>query len=191
MASQQQAKNPGSDPNKPASAPSSQSTPSSSTHQQRQNRPAPERGGTLARYGRSEPFQQMRDEFDRLFNRFFSAGPAWPAIAESRDRTDYWGLDLDERDDAVVVRAEAPGFEPGDFDLQVRGNQLFLCACHEQESDGNGGPSHWQRQELCRTVTLPAEVSPDKVDAHYRNGVLTMTLPKVKPSASSRIAVHE
>jgi HSP20 family protein len=136
--------------------------------------------------GGSGPFRQMREEFDRVFDRFF---PGWTGFGELRSRSDFWGLDIDERDDAVVVRAEAPGFEPGDFDLQVRGNHLTLCACHQVDSDKTEGGYEWSRHELSRTVTLPDDVDPEKVEAHYRNGVLTVTLPRVTPTSSRKINV--
>ena len=90
----------------------------------------------------------------------------------------------------MVVRAEAPGFEPGDFDLQVRGNQLTLCACHQDDSGKTDGGYQWSRQEFSRTVTLPDDVDPEKVEANYRSGVLTVTLPKAKPSSSRKITVQ-
>lgn len=142
-------------------------------------------------YGAGGPFQQMREEFDRVFDRFF---PGWTGFGEMRSGSAQWGLDIEERDDAVIVRAEAPGFEPGDFDLQVRGNQLKLCACHQDDSGSTergkaDGGYHWSRQELSRTVTLPDDVDPEKVEANYRNGVLTVKLPKATPSNSRKIQV--
>jgi HSP20 family protein len=155
------------------------------------SKPQPQHQRSPSLYAGGGPFQQMREEFDRVFDRFF---PGWTGFGEMRSGSAYWGLDIDERDDAVVVRAEAPGFEPGDFDLQVRGNQLTLCACHQEDSgNAEGGKTdggyHWSRQELSRTVTLPDDVDPEKVEANYRNGVLTVKLPKATPSSSRKIQV--
>ena len=66
----------------------------------------------------------------RLFDQFSRswlglASPGWDA---------GWGLDVREEDGNVIVRAEAPGFEPSDFDIQVRGDQLVLSATHRSES---------------------------------------------------------
>jgi hypothetical protein len=55
---------------------------------------------------------QMREEFERMFDRLTLAQPGRGAANGWR-----WGLEVDDEDDAVVVRAEAPGFEAGDFDL--------------------------------------------------------------------------
>src|SRR5262245_15210650 len=63
------------------------------------------------------PLARFRDEMDALFDRFFGR---WPALPEwSSGPQQFWGVDVDETDKEVVVRAEAPGFEPQDFDIQV------------------------------------------------------------------------
>jgi HSP20 family protein len=109
--------------------------------------------------------------------------PEWPALQQSR-----WGLDVDEQDDKIVVRAEAPGFEPDDFDIQIRDQRLTLCACQNSESSEEGG-RQWQQQELYRSVTLPADVDAENVDAEYHNGILTLILPKTEQSKARRISV--
>ena len=137
-------------------------------------------GGALA------PFEGYRP-LDQLFDRFFHD---WPALSGEAGRDWHWGFDVDETEDAVVVRAEAPGFEPDDFDLQVRGNQLTLRAQKKDEAeDQKGGYRRWSRQELYRSVSLPAGVDVDKVEAKYRNGVLTVTLPRTEQGKAKRIEV--
>ena len=104
---------------------------------------------------------------------------------------DYrWDLDVQDNDDAVVVRAEAPGFEPSDFDLEVRGDQLVLRAEHKvQTEEKERGYREWRRQEFYRSVPLPAHVDPNKVEATYRNGVLNVSLPKTEHGKAKRIEV--
>jgi HSP20 family protein len=134
---------------------------------------------------RGSPLARLRTEFDRLFEDYFRGWgglPAWPAERGN------WGLDVDDQDDKIVIRAEAPGFEPDDFDVQVRDDQLTLCACQSEEKQEEGG-RHWHQQELFRSVPLPHGVDADHVDAEYRNGVLTVTVPKSEKSKSRRIEV--
>src|SRR5262245_8888950 len=88
---------------------------------------APSRRGAVSSYGGFEPLYRLHEEFNRLFDQFL---PGWPSPWEGSQR-DGWGLDLQEDDSAVAVRAEAPGFEPSDFDIQVRGDQLVLRAAHK------------------------------------------------------------
>jgi HSP20 family protein len=141
--------------------------------------------GGVGRRG-SSAISRLRSEFDRLFDDFLGGLgglPAWPETRDSR-----WGLDVEDQDDKLVVRAEAPGFEPDDFDIQVRDDQLVLCACQSEEKQQEGS-RQWQQQELYRSITLPQGIDPEHVDAQYRNGVLTVTLPKTEQGKSRRIDV--
>jgi HSP20 family protein len=141
--------------------------------------------GTLGRRGGSA-LSRLRSEFDRLFDDFLGGLgglPAWPEAGDGR-----WGLDVDDQEDQIVVRAEAPGFEPDDFDIQVRDDQLVLCACQSEEKQREGG-RQWHQQELYRSISLPSGIDSEHVDAQYRNGVLTVKLPKTEQAKSRRIEV--
>jgi len=144
-------------------------------------------GRDLISYGRWDPFARMRDEFDRLFDQYFRVVPtAWDTGA--RERT--WGLDVRETEDAVVVEAEAPGFEPEDFDIEVRDDRLILSASRKTESDDKDkGYRSWRQQELYRQVLLPSTVDPEKVEAKYRNGLLTVSLPRNEKARTRKVTV--
>lgn len=142
-------------------------------------------GGTLTRREDFFPtMSRVRDEFDALFDRFFGRFPlpfeSWSSWG--------WGLDLDDRGNAVVVRAEAPGFEASDFDVQISGNVLTIRAEHKQESKGEEG-DYFSRRQLHRSVTLPAGTDTEKVEATYRNGILELRLPKTPEAQAKRIEV--
>jgi HSP20 family protein len=157
---------------------------SSEQHQARSMTPWSSRGGITR--GGFLPLTRFRAEFDRLFDDIFRGWGGLPAW--SSEREPGWGLDVEDKDDKVVVRAEAPGFEPGDFDLQVKDNQLVLCACQSDEKEEEGG-RQWHQQELYRSIPLPMGVDTERVDAQYRNGVLTVTLPKTEEGKSRKIEV--
>jgi HSP20 family protein len=123
------------------------------------------------------PMSLFRSEIDRVFDRFFGG---WPAPFEAG-----WGADLDETDSDVTVRVDAPGFEPSDFDIQVSGDTLRIAAERKRE---NGKDSYYERR-LQRSLTLPAAVKADKVEAAYRNGVLELKLPKAEEAKWRRIEV--
>jgi HSP20 family protein len=99
-----------------------------------------------------------------------------------------WGLDMDDREDKVVVRAEAPGFEKEDFDVQVNDNQLVMKARHQQELKEDAA-RQWHQEELFRTITLPRGIDPERVEAQYRNGVLTVTIPKTEQRKGQKIQI--
>ena len=127
---------------------------------------------------------RLRDEFDQLFERFSRVWEGAPA------GTWRWDIDVREEEDQVVVRAEAPGFEPSDFDLQVRGNQLLLRARRQTtQEDAQKGVVR-QEQEFYQTFTLPQGIDPEKVSAKYVNGVLYVTLPKTQQTKARKIPIH-
>jgi HSP20 family protein len=141
-------------------------------------------GGQPAPRG-GHPLARLRDEFDTLFDRFFSG---WPAPFLQRG----WGLNVEETDKEVVVRAEAPGFEAQDFDVQLGGNLLTLRAEHEHEAEEKRDDYRTVKRRQSRferTVTLPAGIDRDRVEARYRNGVLEVRVGKTPEAQGKRIEV--
>ena len=128
---------------------------------------------------------RLRDEFDRLLDRFAKTCSRLWAHAEHGWR---WGLEIEDQDDAVVVRAEAPGFEPGDFDVQVQDGRLTLRAARKTETKKDEG-REWSQRECYQSVTVPPGIEKDKVEALYHNGILTITLPKTAEAKGRRVPV--
>ena len=133
-------------------------------------------GGSLATQ-RDHPLSLFRDEFDTLFDRFFGN---WPGL----DTRSGWGLETDETDKDLTVRMDAPGFEPGEFDVQVSGDTLRVTAERKGSKDNGSYERRFQR-----SLTLPATVDAEKVQAAYKNGVLELTLPKTERAQWKKVAV--
>src|SRR5207253_6272029 len=96
----------------------------------------------LTRTG-GHPLARLRDEMAQMVERFFSG---WPDLFEEDwGRERFWDVNVDETDQEVVVRAEAPGFEPGEFDVDVRGDMLTIRAEHKEEEgkEKEGAPRQW------------------------------------------------
>jgi HSP20 family protein len=129
----------------------------------------------------------MRDEFDGFFERL---ARDFSAIAEVTGEGWRWGLEIDDEDSRVIVRAEAPGFEAADFDVRVEDSQLMLRASKKTETkDEKSGLKEVREQECFERIALPVGIDKENVDAAYHNGVLTVTLPKTKESRAKRIAI--
>jgi HSP20 family molecular chaperone IbpA len=60
-----------------------------------------------------------------------------------------WGLEVEDQDDSILVRAEAPGFEAGDFDVRVEDNRLTLRASKKVETKDEKGKVQEYRQQEC------------------------------------------
>ncbi len=114
---------------------------------------------------RAHPLEQFRREFDTLFDRFFGGFPE-PFDREFGEMR-RWDFGMEDRGNELVVRAEMPGFEEKDLDVQLHDNVLTIRA-ERQEGDGDERRSSSFR----RTVTLPAGTDADQVTATYHNGVL-------------------
>ena len=97
---------------------------------------------------------------------------------------------MEDEDENIVVRAEAPGFEADDFDICVEDGRLIMRAAKKVETkDDKGKVQETREQECYESVSLPASIEKDKVDATYHNGVLTVKLPKTPAAKAKRIPV--
>lgn len=134
------------------------------------------------------PLYQFRDELDRLFNGFF--GPTYeglPGLAfRGQPAVNVW-----EQGDAVMVEMEVPGVTNEQIDLSVLGNELTIRI---NRSKGNEEGVVYHRRErpvgeITRVLPLPSDVDADRVAADLRDGVLTITLPKVASVKPRKITV--
>jgi HSP20 family protein len=130
---------------------------------------------------------RLFEQMDRLFGPIGLDSPqSFPKVAA------YPPLNVWEDDDNLYVEAELPGLNPDNIDVAVtEGDQLTIAG--ERTPRGPEG-STWLRQEcgygrFTRTITLPAAVDADEVEATYEAGVLTLTLPKMEEAKPKRIAV--
>ncbi|MFC7129214.1 archaeal heat shock protein Hsp14 [Haloferax chudinovii] len=122
------------------------------------------------------PFDEIEDLFDRMGRSFEESG-----LGRFQD------VSLDVVDDAesIEVVADLPGFEKADLDVSVSGRRLTIAADREKSTEVDD--EQYVRRErsqrsVSRTITLPVEVVRDEVTASYKNGVLTVTLPKAEPA---------
>jgi HSP20 family protein len=119
---------------------------------------------------------RMHDEFERLFERFEGE---WPLVESDNWR---WPVDVQEGDESVVIRAEAPGLAAGDFAVQVHDTYLTLAASWQEPTEGADPP---KRRHCCETILLPPGVDEEKVTALYKDGALTVTVP-LRPESRGR-----
>ena len=103
-------------------------------------------------------------------------------------------VDVIDRDDEVVVRADLPGVKKEDLEVSVAGNTLTLRGeTHREKREEKGD---YFRQEtfqgsFIRSVPLPAEVDPDKARARFKDGVLEVELPKVEQARKRAVPIEE
>jgi HSP20 family protein len=126
---------------------------------------------------------RLREEFNNLFERFWSDLPGrWEGLFEP---SWFWDLELEDEGDRYLVRLEAPGFEPDDFEVRLSGGVLTIKADRREERGG-----HYRYGSLRRVLSVPQGIQADKVEARYRNGILEVTLPKSEEVRGKRIPVR-
>jgi HSP20 family protein len=138
------------------------------------------------------PFEEM----DRLFDEFFGRGWLRPFRWERPLLADI-GLaapkvDVVDRDEEVLVRAEVPGVNKEDIEVSISGNMLTIkgeTKREEREEKGDYYRCELARGAFARTLSLPAEVDEAKAKAELKAGVLELTLPKVEKSRRRTIKI--
>ena len=101
-------------------------------------------------------------------------------------------VDVIDRDDVVVVRAELPGVEKKDLDVSMGDNTVTIKGStkrEEKEEKGDYYRCETTRGAFTRTVALPAEVDGSKAKATFKDGLLELTLPKMEKSKRRSIEV--
>jgi len=102
-------------------------------------------------------------------------------------------VEMYEKDDKFVVRAELPGMKKEELDISVLGDTLTIKG--ERKTESEVKEEDYYRCELCygkfsRSIALPTAVDAGKVEASYENGILEITLPKAKEAKPKKIEVR-
>jgi len=143
---------------------------------------------TLVR--RWDPFSEMaslRATMDRLLNETSNL----PVGSENV----MWMLPLDvsETDDDFIVTASIPGVKSDDIDISLTDNVLTIKAEIKSEETREDARYHLQERRFgifSRSIALPTPVDADKVQAVYKDGVLTLNIPKTEEVKPHKIEIH-
>jgi HSP20 family protein len=131
------------------------------------------------------PLGLLRDEVDEMVDRFLTR---W-AIPEEFFRTvPAW--EVTEAEKEVVYRMPLPGFEVNEIELSIVGTEMTVRAEHhppEAESPERREERPFAHVEL--TVTLPAGLEPERMEARFRNGLLEVHIPRVPAAVPRRIEI--
>jgi len=150
----------------------------------------------------SRMFDRMRNIERRMLDNFFRRDwmsplrweePLFPEFDELIKQTSP-KVDVIERDAEVVVRAEVPGVAKDDLDISLTENTVTLrgkTRHEEKEEKGDFRRMEISRGEFSRTLYLPAGVDGAKASAKFRDGVLELTLPKLKKSERHTVKIQE
>lgn len=144
---------------------------------------------------RTMPLSRSMEEFfedfppRRWMETFEPIGWKWPV---GIDYERAFRLDIVDRDKELIVRAELPGVEKDDVEVSIAGDRLKIEA--EREFEEEYDKDDFYRHEmgygkLMRTVALPVEVDPENIHAELKEGILTVTLPKIRVAERHTVKV--
>ena len=132
------------------------------------------------------PFEEMERMFDQYFRRGWmrpwrSEWPSFPEISLPEMKVPK--VDVVDRENEIVVKAEVPGVEKKDLDISVSDNTVTIKGSTRHEEKEEEGDVYRREISACscsRTVVLPAEVDGAKAKASFKDGMLELTIPKVE-----------
>ncbi|MFW5734788.1 MAG: Hsp20/alpha crystallin family protein [Oceanidesulfovibrio sp.] len=104
----------------------------------------------------------------------------------------YPALDIAENEDQLTVTAEVPGMKPEDIDVTLERGVLTIKGEKKFEDERKGENHHRIERSygaFQRVVQLPTEVDDEKVSANYKDGVLTLTMPKSQAAKKRKIEI--
>ena len=136
---------------------------------------------TSGSFARS-PWSGLENKIDRLLE------TALGSFADPASSTRF-PVDLYEDNDNTYVRAELPGIDRSDINVELVEDYLAISGTRKSGAGEKEGGEGEQSFSFSRSVTMPEHVQRDKVSASYENGVLTVTLPKREEAKPRKVQV--
>lgn len=134
------------------------------------------------------PFDNLRNQVDRLFRDFETGFLQSPFY---RDIDNFWrrdlafpvtpAVDIVEKDHAFEITAELPGLDARNIELNVADDVLTIKGEKKEEKEEKTKDHHVSERRygsFRRSVQLPSSIDAGKIEANYKSGILTVTLPK-------------
>lgn len=132
-----------------------------------------------------DPFEQLQTELDRMLEAAFGSGP-WAGGV-------YPPVNVFDAGEAFVLKAEVPGIKPEGIELNVEENTVTLRgerAFTEPSRDASYHRRERAQGKFRRVVRMPGRLAADEAHAEYREGVLTIRIPKAKETRPRRVTVQ-
>ena len=132
--------------------------------------------------GLLSPFEEMERRFEDIFRRPFSLMPSWlPRMHMPEMEEMMPTVDIFEKGNDVVVKAEIPGMRKEDIEVNLTDNTITISG--EKKKEEKVEKKDYHRFEcsygsFCRSFHLPKEVQTDKAKAKFKNGTLVVKIPK-------------
>jgi HSP20 family protein len=148
---------------------------------------APYRRSTLSpagRFGTGSLLFDLHRQMNRLFDDFFEADGG--RTGGEATRASFPPMDVSQDDKKIEICAELPGVKQEDIELDVEDGVLTLAGEKKSERKDENGYSERSYGRFERRITLPSNIDEDRCEANFKDGVLTITIPKSEEKARGR-----
>lgn len=147
---------------------------------------------TLIRWQPWQEFDVLRRQFDDLFDEL---APISRATGKTNGHNWSPAIELKSTDEAVVLRAELPGISAENLDVQVSREAVSISGEYKSETKTEDKQHHIYRSEFRygsfqRVIPLPVAVQNDQVKADFKDGILTLTLPRLEAEKPKVVKVN-
>ncbi|MCX7821589.1 MAG: Hsp20/alpha crystallin family protein [Brevinematales bacterium] len=133
--------------------------------------------------------KSFKDTFSEFLKNFFDDD----FFSTELVRSDFEPrVDVYEKNNNIVVKADIPGIDEKDLSVELEGNVLTISGKKEEEKEVKEKNYHRIERSygsFCRSITLPDGIEADKISAEYKKGVLTVNIPKSKTAEAKKIEV--
>ena len=143
----------------------------------------------LAAWPWTDRWSTLRDDLNALFEL-----PFWSNVARQGQLFSGWSpaLDIYQNNDNVVAVVELPGMRKEEIEISLHDGTLTIAGERKSEASNGNTAERSERYigKFRRSITLPVRVDSNKVSATYRDGILTITLPKAEEAKPKQIQVR-
>lgn len=145
--------------------------------------------GSMSTWSPLRELEEMRNEMSRMFG--------WPAGHGESDGffDSLWSpaVDIVQEGDRLLVKADLPGMKKDEIEITLNGDTLTISGEKKRESeqkDDNTYRSERYYGKFSRSLVLPSTVDANKIDAVYKDGVLSLTIPKSEEARPKQIKIQ-
>ena len=150
---------------------------------------------TLSKWHPFRELSNIREQMDRLFEDMLSAGDRdWLGL---HSMGGMWtpAVEIKETDQELVLKAEIPGIDVKDLEVEVGEDRVTISGEHKEEEKTEDKEKNYFRSEFYygkfeRIVPLPMPIKTDAIKSSFKHGILTLTMPKVETAPKKVVKVN-
>lgn len=136
------------------------------------------------------------DDFDHFFNDFLSN--RWPRLLDwntpNLSPTNFPRVDIIDHDQSIEVQAALPGVKKEDVNVSIHHQTITISTTSKEEKKEEEPGKYFRREishgEFQRTLSLPDNIDDEQAKASFKDGILTVTIPKTEKSKNKSLAIE-